>query len=189
MSFIDKIDMTYLENTADVDLSVWEQTEKYSLYSFIFLWSANEQSIGKMSGNFTVCVNKTETMYDEVNKIIEHYKNEEFGEAGRATYLVLKTIDPIVFSCYFATFEYYYSFETYANTLKDGNKLLYNFAHNLGNVYDLSEEGIKRMIDYETEYVTKIFWIRMGTVTGAIAHNFLMDPVNYYPWSESIESS
>ena len=141
-----------------------------------------------MSGNLTVCVNQTENMYDRILEIRDHYEAYEFGEAGRATYLVLKTIDPIVFSCYFATFEYYYSFDTYANTLKDGNKLLYNFAHNLGDIYDLSEEGIKRMIDYESEYVTKIFWVRMGAVTGAVTHNFLMDPINYYPWSESLEA-
>ena len=85
----------------------------------------------------------------------------------------MKTIDPIVFSCYFATFEYYYSLETYANTIKDFNKLLYNFAHNLGNIYDLTEEGVKRMIDYKEEYITKVFWVRMGAVTGAVTHNFL----------------
>jgi len=96
-----------------------------------------------------------------------------FGEAGKSTYLVLKTIDPLVYSCYFATYEYGQSLDIYVQTLKDINKVLYNSIHNLGNIYDLTEEGIKRMIDYETEYKTKIFWIRMGTILGANAHQVL----------------
>ena len=40
MAFIDKIDMTHLENTPDANLTVWEQSEKYSLYALFFFWSA-----------------------------------------------------------------------------------------------------------------------------------------------------
>ena len=99
-----------------------------------------------------MCINKGEKFYHDLTMIDAHYKNYMFAEAGTSTYFVLKTIDPLVFSCYFAVFEYSDSLDLYRQTLKDFNKLLYNTVHNMGNVYDLTEEGIKRMIDYETEY-------------------------------------
>jgi len=58
---------------------------------------------------------------------------------------VLKSIDPIVFSCYYTLFEYYMAMGLYAATLIDVNKLLYNLVHNLGNIYDMTEELIHRM--------------------------------------------
>ena len=112
-------------------------------------------------------------MYSKVETIYYQYKNKSFGEAGYSTYYVLKNIDPVVFSCYFATFEYKYAFEVYVNTLQDFSKLLYNTCHNLGIIYDYAEEAIYRWIDVETEYQYREFWIRMGSITGGVFHAFL----------------
>ena len=88
----------------------------------------------------------------KIEEIYYQYKNKSFGEAGYSTYNVLKTIDPVVFACYFATFEYKYAFEIYYGTLRDFKKLTFNTAHNLGIIYDYTEEAIYRWIDVETEY-------------------------------------
>jgi len=88
----------------------------------------------------------------KIESIYYLYKNKSLDEAGYSTYYVLKGIDPIVFSCYFATIEYKYAFDIYYNTLQDFNKLTYNTCHNLGVIYDYMEEAIYRWIDVETEY-------------------------------------
>ncbi len=62
---------------------------------------------------------------------------------------MIKTIDPIFFSCYYAFFEYYIAFRVYGNTITDINKILYNIFHNLGKIYDLTEEAVYRIIDWE----------------------------------------
>ena len=46
-------------------------------------------------------------------------------------------------------FEYYIALNIYSDTLTDPNKLLYNFVHNLGSIYDLSEEFFWRSADFE----------------------------------------
>lgn len=75
-----------------------------------------------------------------------------FAEAGYSTYQILKSFDPIIFSCYYSLFEYYIALEIYKDTGKDIKKLTYNLAHNLGNIYDLTEEGIIRSIDFMDVY-------------------------------------
>ena len=94
-----------------------EKLEKYLTYSFLFYWAAQINSVGKISGNLTSCTNQTEKWAVKVDEIYYQYKNKSFAEAGRSTYHVLKTIDPIVFACYFATIEYKYAIEIYVNTL------------------------------------------------------------------------
>lgn len=74
-------------------------------------------SVGQIAGNLTVCTNETEKFGLKIEAIYYQYTNLSFGEAGRSTYIVLKTIDPIVFACYFATFEWKSAFETYAQTI------------------------------------------------------------------------
>jgi hypothetical protein len=74
-------------------------------------------SVGQIAGNLTVCTEETEKFGLSLEAIYYEYKNESYGEAGRSTYIVLKTIDPIVFACYFATFEFKDAFTTYANTI------------------------------------------------------------------------
>ena len=76
-------------------------------------------------------------------------------------------MDPIVYSCYFSGFEYWVALQIYFATTSDFNKLLYNFTHNLGDIYDLTEEAIFRFYDFEYEGETHKFWQRMGYIFGA----------------------
>jgi hypothetical protein len=76
-------------------------------------------------------------------------QNYEFAEAVMSTYNIFKSIDPIVFSCYFSSFEYYLALTMYSQTLRDWHKLLFNLTHNLGNVYDLTEELVYRITDVQ----------------------------------------
>jgi hypothetical protein len=99
--------------------------------------------------------------------VVGEYKDEYYAEAGRSTYDILKAIDPILSSCYFSVFEYYIAAEEYRNTGSDINKLSYNFAHNLGSIYDLSEEGIKRSLDIENQWDEEEYWARMGLIIGS----------------------
>jgi len=58
--------------------------------------------------------------------------------------------------------EYYLALLMYRSTLTDPNKLVYNFAHNLGSIYDMSEEGIYRSIDFKKNWNDTFYWDRMG---------------------------
>ena len=64
-------------------------------------------------------------------------------------------------------FEYYIALNIYSDTLTDPNKLLYNFVHNLGSIYDLSEEFFWRSRDFENQGNTRFYWMRMGYIWGA----------------------
>lgn len=57
--------------------------------------------------------------------------------------------------------------QIYQETGKDIKKLGYNFAHNLGNIYDMTEEGIIRSIDFMDVYKEPEYWARMGTIIGS----------------------
>jgi hypothetical protein len=87
--------------------------------------------------------------YNATTGVVGEYEDEYYAEAGRSTYDILKSIDPILTSCYFSTFEYYVAIEKYKATASSLNKLTYNIAHNLGSIYDLTEEGIYRSKDIE----------------------------------------
>lgn len=108
------IDRIVTDERTDDQLTNNEKIEKYFAYAFIFYWSAQMNSVGQIAGNLTVCTNETEHFGLKIESIYYEYKNLSFGEAGRSTYYVLKTIDPIVFACYFATFEFKNAFEIYA---------------------------------------------------------------------------
>ena len=91
-----------------------------------------------------------------------------YSKAGQSTYEVLTSADPIIFSCFFSFFEYSEALSGYIGTMSDIRKLSYNVAHNLGNIYDLVEEGFKRSIDWdEGVYYTRPYWSRMGFIFGA----------------------
>lgn len=53
-------------------------------------------------------------------------------------------------------------------------------------IYDYIEEAVYRGMDAETEYQTRVFWIRMGAITGGTFHALFMDPVNYYPYNPAL---
>ena len=114
--------------------------------------------------------------------VVGEYKDEYYAEAGRSTYDILKSIDPILTSCYYSVFEYYIAIELYKKTGSDINKLAYNFAHNLGSIYDLTEEGIARSLDIENQWDTELYWARMGLITWSNFQSIFEDPVNYYAY-------
>ena len=133
----------------DLELNGFQLFEKYSWYSIQFIWAANLASIGQVSGNMSICEANTTTFINKSMSIEGLYIEEEYAEAGLATYQILKSIDGILFSCYYTTFEYYLALGLYVDTLTDANRLLFNLAHNLGAIYDLVEELVYRMSQAE----------------------------------------
>lgn len=99
---------------------------------------------------------------------MQEYKQELYSEAGISTYRVLKSIDPIVFSCYYTVFEYYLAMGLYVGTLTSWNKLLYNLTHNMGPIYDMIEEFVHRMMDAKNEWKRSFFWERSGKILGSL---------------------
>jgi hypothetical protein len=138
----------------------------YSEITSVFLWNLNSASVGQISGNLTRCQGNLTILYNNSKNIYGEYQDEYFAEAGYSTYDILKSVDPIIFSCYYSLFEYYIAMSIYQRTGKDINKLTYNFAHNLGNIYDLTEEGIIRSEDIKVVYDSVDYWGRMGTIIG-----------------------
>lgn len=116
----------------------------------------------------SICESNTTTFINKSMSIEGLYIDEEYAEAGLATYQILKSVDGILFSCYYTTFEYYLALGLYIDTLTDANRLLFNLAHNLGAIYDLTEELIYRMSEAEQQYTEEIFWIRSGTIFGGL---------------------
>ena len=147
-----------------------------------FWWNLNAASVGQISGNFTVCQGNLSVLYNSSTTIYGEYRDLYFAEAGYSTYDILQSVDPIIFSCYYSLFEYFIAVQIYQETGKDINKLTYNFAHNLGNIYDMTEEAIIRSMDIKESYEDVEYWARMGTIIGTDFQNIFEDPVNYYPF-------
>jgi len=133
----------------------------------VFIFNANYASVGQVSGNISLCQSNVTVLYNGSMGVVGEYKDEYYAEAGRSTYDILKSIDPILTSCYFSVFEYYIAIGEYKETASDINKLSYNFAHNLGSIYDLSEEGIKRSLDIENQWDEEEYWARIGLIMGS----------------------
>lgn len=146
------------------------------------MWNLNEASVGQVSGNLTMCQSNASVLYFNSMGVKGEYEDGYYAEAGYSTYEILKSVDPIIFSCYYSLFEYYIALEIYRETGKDINKLTYNFAHNLGSIYDMTEEAIYRSADIEEVYDDVEYWARMGTIVGSNFQNIFEDPVNYYPF-------
>jgi hypothetical protein len=155
---------------------------QYSEITTAFFWNMNAASVGQVSGNLTVCQGNLTVLYNSSMTIYSEYRDFYFAEAGYSTYNILKSVDPIIFSCYYSLFEYYIALQIYSETGKDIKKLTYNFAHNLGNIYDMTEEGIYRSIDFEDNYDSVEYWARMGTIIGSNFQSIFEDPINYYPY-------
>lgn len=63
-------------------------------------------------------------------------------------------------------------------------KLTYNLAHNLGMIYDMTEEAIFMSLKLGDVYESTEFWARMGTIVGSNFQNIFEDPKNYYTFDE-----
>lgn len=60
--------------------------------------------------------------------------------------------------------------------------LLFNFCHNLGNIYDLTEEGIKRTVDWEHNWNDPEYWSRVGFILGANIGNLFERPDEWHDY-------
>ena len=76
-------------------------------------------------------------------------------------------------------FEYVFAVEEYITVLLNFDMLLYNFMHGAGRMYDLFEEMYFRIVDWETQLDTLIFWERMGEISGELFHNLFKYPDNF----------
>lgn len=78
-----------------------------------------------------------------------------------------------------SAYDYYFAYLAYYYTLIDPVRLSYNFCHNLGNLYDLTEEAIRRSLDFDNVWYTKKYWERMGYISGGIIQSWLEEPKDY----------
>lgn len=79
-------------------------------------------------------------------------------------------------------FEYYKALRIYISTISDIFKLGYNSIHHLGEIYDLTEEGVLRSMDFLINWKDKEYWGRMGYILGKNFQNILGEPENYYDY-------
>jgi len=169
-------------NTTSRDISelpVFDQISLISDYASTFAWYSQLSSVGQVSGNLSLCSGNATIFYNKTEGVLAEYERQYYGEAGKSTYKILKSIDPIIYSCYFTVFEYYIALSIYGQTLSDGNKLLYNFSHNLGSIYDLTEEAIYKIQSFDKDWESQEYWKRMGIIFGTNFQNLLEEPINY----------
>jgi hypothetical protein len=105
-------------------------------------------------------------LYEKSYKIYEEYSGLYIAEAGYSTFNVLQAIDPVINNCYMSAFDYTLSINLYVGTITSWEKMFYNVCHNLGNIYDLTEEGIKRTMDWSHNKLKISYWSRMGYIIG-----------------------
>jgi len=86
---------------------------KYADYSITFLWYTQLSSVGQVSGNLSLCTGNGTVIYNKTLGVVDEYKNQEYGLAGNSTYNILKSVDPLIFSCYYSAFEYAIALELY----------------------------------------------------------------------------
>jgi hypothetical protein len=89
-------------------------------------------------------------------------------------------------SCYFTLWEYKDAATSYVDTLTTWRKILYNLAHNLGEIYDLTYEIVKRFINYEENIKKIFFWDRLGWAIGTLFNDVLEQPDDFEPYVPSM---
>ena len=160
---IDSEPMADLEN-----MTVWEHIEFWTELAYQFLWQLQSASVGQLTGNLGVCGGNLTVIYEKGVAIYNEYSNLYIAEAGYSTFNLLRAIDPVINNCYMSAFDYSISFTLYVGTITSWEKMLYNICHNLGNIYDLVEEAIKRSIDWDHNYLKISYWSRMGYIIGRV---------------------
>ena len=88
-------------------------------------------------------------MYNNSRGVYNLYQTEEYDEAGNSTYRILYSVDNIYTACYYMFFEYFIALQVYVSTALDWRKLMFNLLHNLGSIYDLTEESYYLIVDFE----------------------------------------
>ena len=150
---------------------VVELIVKYTEFTSIYLLEVQAATVGQIAGNLTICQNNSILIYNNSIGVYGKYQSEQYDEAGNATYLILFSVDGIYTACYYMLFEYIVALQVYVDTALNINKLFYNFLHNAGSMYDLSEEMYFRISDFENQGDTVSFWARLGFISGQLFHN------------------
>lgn len=157
------------EPMADLEaMTVWQHVEFWAELVYQFVWQLQSASVGQLTGNLVVCGGKLTLIWEKSVAIYEEYSELYIAEAGYSTFNLLRAIDPVINNCYMSAFDYSISFTLYVGTITSWEKMLYNLAHNLGNIYDLVEEAIKRTIDWQHNYLKISYWARMGYIIGRV---------------------
>lgn len=86
--------------------TVFQDILTYSEYSFVALKAYQMNSIGQVSGNLSICQNNITNNFDRLLEVANYLEDQLFAEAVIKMYNILKTIEPLVFSCYYMSFEY-----------------------------------------------------------------------------------
>jgi cell division septation protein DedD len=93
---------------------------------------------------------------------------------------IFQSVNPITFACYFSGFEYVRVLKDYGATISDVNKLSYNFAHNLGTVYDATTALIE-VLRYGNPN-ERSYWKHIGNAAGFILKQIAYKPSDYNPY-------
>jgi len=101
-------------------------------------------SIGAVSENLNSCSSNLTSFAAEWTAAGAQMTDGNLTQYGYSTHAMIKSIDPIIFSCFFTLFEYSDALQIYVETLTHPDRVVYNVAHNLGIIYDLVEEGLGR---------------------------------------------
>ena len=146
----------------------------YASAIFQFVVNAQDASIGQVAKNLTVCSSSFGTMASQYGESVQQRRAGQYTLSAYSLNDVLRNIDPIVFSCFFTVFEYSDALSVYVGTLTNFDRLVYNAAHNLGNIYDLIEEAWLRWRLHTDDDPTNggfydlDWWARSGYIAGAV---------------------
>lgn len=168
-------------------MTVWQHVEFWWSIISGFWVNFTSASVGQVSPNLDLCYGNATVLYDDGFGVYEQYISLELEEAGYSTYNIIRAIDPVIFACYSSIFDYYKVMTIYVSTMSDFQQLLYNFCHNLGNIYDLTEEGLKRGVDWVHNWNDPEFWSRMGFIAGHNMQNLFERPENYFDHNDEID--
>jgi hypothetical protein len=161
--------------------------QQYTDYIVAFLWYSQLSSIGQVAENLPLCSGNATILYNKSQGVWEEYERAYYEEAGYSTYRILKSVDPIIVSCYKTVNDYGESLVGYADTLSNGDRVVYNMVHNLGSIYDLTEEGYYKIVNFKDEWDSVEYWKRMGIIVGTNFQNILETPEDYFPYSNEDE--
>lgn len=126
---------------------------------------------------------------DQTIAIVPLLMNLMFDESVYAVYDILRSVDPIIVSCYWTIFEYYEAILLYVDTLITWRKILYNIAHNLGEIYDLTYEIVMRFINWENNIEKVFLWDRVGWALGTMFNDVFMQPKDFEPYDHRMHDT
>jgi len=90
---------------------------------------------------------------------------------------LMQSINPITFSCWYSTFEYFQVLDEYGETIGDANKLTFNLFHNAGGIYDTTSDLIA-LFRYGDKK-DRAFWRQIGASAGFMVKSITYKPQDY----------